>query len=71
MATPIGQLGKEDYIKIFKGFLISIGSAAGLAGTDYLVNISDQIDFGTWEVISIACVSTLVNAIRKLCTNTK
>lgn len=68
--TPIGKLGSEDFKKIGKGFIIAIVGAGALAGADELVTLSDQIDFGMWEAISVSIVTTLVNAIRKWVTNT-
>jgi hypothetical protein len=69
--TPIGSLGVEDFKKIGKGFLIAIIGAGALAGADEIITLSDQIDFGVWEAISVSIATTLVNAIRKWVTDTR
>ena len=69
--TPIGSLGKEDIKKIGKGFMIAIIGAGALAAADEIIAISDQIDFGVWEAISVSIATTLVNAIRKWVTDTR
>lgn len=68
--TPAKSLGWADWKKIGKGFLIAIVGSMALAGADELVRISDQIDFGVWEAISVSIVTTAVNAIRKWATDT-
>ena len=65
------SLGLEDWKKIGKGALIVIGGAALTAAADYLQVLSDQVDFGAWEAISIAGFSTLINLIRKWAADTR
>lgn len=65
------SLSREDWKKVGKGALIVISGAALTAAADYLQVLSDQIDFGIWEAISIAGFSTLINLIRKWAADTR
>ena len=65
------KLDKIDLKKIFTGFLLSLAAGFILVLADQIQFISDQIDFGVWEALSIAIVSTLVNALRKWATDNR
>lgn len=68
--SPKYTLNSVDWMKILKGAGIAILGAGGLAAADQLQLISDQIDFGWAEAISVAVVTTCINAIRKWVTDT-
>lgn len=65
------ELGWDDWKKILKGAGIAFGSSFLLLLANQLETISSQLDFGVYEAISIAVVSTLVNTIRKYVTDTR
>lgn len=69
--SPAFSLSKEDWAKIFKGLLIVLGGASLTALADWLQILSDNVDFGAWEAISIALFSTAINLIRKFITDTR
>ena len=69
--TPAFSIGKDDWKKIAKGFLIVCGGAMATAAMDYLQIFSDQVDFGPYEAISIAVFSTVINVVRKYINDTR
>lgn len=65
------EMGAEDWKKVLRGAGIAFGSSLLLLLANQIETISNQIDFGVYEAISIAVVSTLVNAIRKFVSDTR
>ena len=59
------QLNKEDGLKIIKSLGIATATGAVLALADALSVLPEQVDFGTYHIIAVAVVGTIVNAMRK------
>lgn len=60
MSEPL-RLNKLDLGKLWKSLLLSVGAAAGI----HLLQLSDSIDFGTWQPTMTAGSAVLINLLRK------
>jgi len=56
---------KEDYIKIGKGAAVALIGALSV----YILQISDTVDFGNYDVWVAAGAATFANAVRKWIVN--
>lgn len=65
------EMSVDDWKKVLRGAGIAFGSSLLLLLANQIETISTQLDFGVYEAISVAVVSTLVNAIRKFVTDTR
>lgn len=66
-----GELIKQDWGKIFKGFGIALGGSALAYISTNIIPMLQGLDLSGGEVIAVAVASTLVNAIMKWLSTTQ